>query len=37
LNELTGGDSVPQAIVDGEPIGGYEELVGLVRGGSLLP
>jgi glutaredoxin 3 len=37
LHELTGGASVPQAIVDGEPIGGYEELVGLVRGGALAP
>ena len=37
LHELTGGDSVPQAIVDGEPIGGYEELVRLVRSGALAP
>jgi len=37
LQELTGGSSVPQVIVDGEPIGGYEELVGLVRSGSLAP
>jgi len=37
LRELTGGSSVPQAIVDGEPIGGYAELVGLVRGGALAP
>jgi len=37
LHELTGDDSVPQAIVDGEPIGDYEELVGLVRSGALAP
>jgi glutaredoxin 3 len=33
LHELTGGASVPQAIVDGRPIGGYDELAALIRGG----
>ncbi len=37
LQELTGGTSVPQVIVNGEPIGGYEELLGLVRSGALAP
>jgi glutaredoxin 3 len=37
LHELTGGRSVPQAIVDGRPIGGYEELAALVRGGLAVP
>jgi glutaredoxin len=36
LYELTGGTTVPQVIVDGEPIGGYEELLGLVRSGALV-
>jgi glutaredoxin len=35
LYELTGGTSVPQVIVNGEAIGGYEELAGLVRSGAL--
>lgn len=34
LHELTGGRSVPQAIVDGRPIGGYDELAALIRGAS---
>lgn len=33
LRELTGGASVPQAVVDGRPIGGYGELAALVRDG----
>ena len=37
LQELTGGTSVPQVIVNGEPIGGYEELLGLVQSGVLAP
>jgi glutaredoxin 3 len=32
LHELTGGRSVPQAVVDGRPIGGYDELAVFVRG-----
>jgi glutaredoxin 3 len=31
LHELTGGRSVPQAIVEGRPIGGYEELEAWLR------
>ena len=31
LHELTGGRSVPQAVVDGRHIGGYEELAALVH------
>jgi glutaredoxin 3 len=34
LHELTGGRSVPQAIVDGRPIGGYDELATLIRDAS---
>jgi glutaredoxin 3 len=37
LHELTGGRSVPQAVVDGRPIGGYEELAVLIRGGLPAP
>ena len=33
LHELTGGRSVPQATVDGRPVGGYDELAALVRDG----
>jgi len=35
LQELTGGWTVPQIVVDGEPIGGYVELVALDRSGDL--
>jgi glutaredoxin 3 len=31
LHELTGGTSVPQAVVDGRPVGGYDELAALIR------
>jgi glutaredoxin 3 len=37
LHELTGGRSVPQAIVDGRPIGGYDELRTLLGAGPLQP
>jgi glutaredoxin 3 len=37
LHELTGGRSVPQAIVDGRPIGGYDQLAALLRGQALRP
>jgi glutaredoxin 3 len=33
LHELTGGASVPQAVIDGRPVGGYEELAALLRAG----
>jgi glutaredoxin 3 len=35
LHELTGGWTVPQIVVDGEPIGGYAELWRLDRSGAL--
>lgn len=35
LQELTGGWTVPQIVIDGEPIGGYTELMGLERSGRL--
>ena len=35
LQELTGGWTVPQIVVDGEPIGGYTELWKLDRSGQL--
>ena len=35
LNELTGGWTVPQILIDGDPIGGYTELWRLDRDGRL--
>jgi glutaredoxin 3 len=35
LFDLTGGWTVPQILIDGEPIGGYTELWRLDRDGSL--
>jgi glutaredoxin 3 len=35
LNELTGGWTVPQIVVDGRSIGGYEELWRLDKSGAL--
>lgn len=35
LHELTGGWTVPQIVIDGEPIGGYTELWRLDREGRL--
>jgi glutaredoxin 3 len=35
LHELTGGWTVPQIVIDGEPIGGYTELWKLDRDGRL--
>ena len=35
LMELTGGYTVPQIVVDGDPIGGYTELWRLDRSGEL--
>jgi glutaredoxin 3 len=37
LHELTGGRSVPQAVVDGRPVGGYDELAALLRADPLRP
>ena len=35
LEELTGGWTVPQIVIDGRPIGGYTELWQLDRAGEL--
>ncbi|MEX0675362.1 MAG: glutaredoxin domain-containing protein [Gaiellaceae bacterium] len=35
LHELTGGWTVPQIVIDGEPIGGYTELWRLDKTGEL--
>ena len=35
LHEMTGGWTVPQIVIDGNPIGGYTELVRLDRAGEL--
>ena len=35
LNERTGGWTVPQILIDGEPVGGYTELWRLDRDGRL--
>jgi glutaredoxin 3 len=35
LFDLTGGSTVPQILIDGEPIGGYTELWRLDRDGRL--
>lgn len=35
MRELTGGRTVPQILIDGEPIGGYTELVELDMEGRL--
>jgi glutaredoxin 3 len=35
LRELTGGWTVPQIVIDGQPIGGYTELWQLDRAGAL--
>lgn len=35
MRKLTGGNTVPQIIIDGKPIGGYTELVELDMDGEL--
>jgi glutaredoxin 3 len=35
LHELTGGWTVPQILIDGEPIGGFTELWRLEKSGTL--
>jgi glutaredoxin 3 len=35
LHELTGGWTVPQILIDGEPIGGFTELWQLEKSGTL--
>ena len=37
LFDLTGGWTVPQIVIDGEPIGGYTELWRLDKSGALEP
>jgi glutaredoxin 3 len=37
LHELTAGRSVPQALLDGRPVGGYDELAALIRSGLAAP
>lgn len=37
LEALTGGRSVPQIVLDGRPIGGFDELAALDRHGRLRP
>jgi glutaredoxin len=37
LRELTGGTSVPQALVDGLPVGGYDALAALIGSGLSAP
>jgi glutaredoxin 3 len=36
LVEMTGRMTVPQIMVDGEPIGGFDDIAGLDRNGELL-
>jgi len=36
LLALTGGFTVPQIVIDGRPIGGYQELAALARDGRLV-
>jgi glutaredoxin 3 len=35
LHDLTGGWTVPQILIDGQPIGGYTELWRLAKSGAL--
>lgn len=35
LNKITGGNSVPQIIIDEKPIGGYDNMMSLVQSGDL--
>jgi hypothetical protein len=37
LQALTGGRSAPQIVLDGRPIGGFDELAALDRHGRLAP
>jgi glutaredoxin 3 len=34
---MTGRMTIPQIMVDGEPIGGYDDIAALDRAGELLP
>jgi glutaredoxin 3 len=35
--EMTGRMTIPQIIIDGQPVGGYDDLAALDRNGELLP
>ena len=37
LVEMTGRMTVPQIIIDGNPVGGYDDIAALDRAGELLP
>ncbi len=37
LVEMTGRMTIPQIIIDGTPVGGYDDLAALDRAGELLP
>lgn len=37
IHEITGGMTVPQIIIDGTPIGGWDQLSALDRAGNLDP
>ncbi len=37
LVEMTGRMTIPQIIIDGNPVGGYDDLAALDRAGELLP
>ncbi len=37
LVEMTGRMTIPQIIIDGEPVGGYDDIAALDRAGELLP
>ena len=37
LVEMIGRMTIPQIIIDGEPVGGYDDIAALDRAGELLP
>jgi glutaredoxin 3 len=37
LVEMTGRMTIPQIIIDGEPVGGFDDIAALDRAGELLP
>ena len=37
LVEMTGRMTIPQIIIDGTPVGGYDDIAALDRAGELLP
>ena len=36
MMKITGGMSMPQIVIDGKPIGGYDDLMSLVRAGEIV-